>query len=161
MNTLGRKRENPDPSVPPPQGWERHFSSSGQEYFVHRQTDHTQWEYPSQSEVENPIAAKKRRDNAERERADALRQEKKKEEKLQRSYLTAIRKRNSEAGESSFYVGSINSSIHLYHFVLIFDRYCCCYSGVEDARKNSGVISLEDGEMSNHTELGATSQVLL
>ena len=126
-------------------------------------TNHTQWKYPSQSEDENQIAAKKRRDNAERERADAdaLRQEKKKEEKLQRSYLTAIRKRNSEAGESSFYVGSINSSIHLYHFVLIFDRYCCCYSGVEDARKNSGVISLEDGEMSNHTELGATSQVLL
>ena len=74
MNTLKRKREYPDSSVPPPQGWKRHFSrSSGQEYFLHVESNHTQWEYPSQSEVENPIAARKRRDDAERERANALR----------------------------------------------------------------------------------------
>ena len=130
MNTLKRKRENPDPSVPPPPGWKRLFSEScRREYFLHVESKHTQWEYPSRREVENPIEAKKRRVDAESKRADALRREKREEEKhqqLQRSYEAAIRKRNGEAGEASFCVGSINSSIHLYHFVLIFYRCCCC-----------------------------------
>ena len=92
-------------TVIPPPGWERHVSTSFErEYFVHVATNHRQWEFPSQSEVDDPIAAKKRRDDAETEkqRAVALRREamlrqKKEDDELQLSYQIAIQKRNEEA----------------------------------------------------------------
>lgn len=100
--------ENEENEAPPP-GWVRCFSNSAQrEYFVHVATDHAQWEYPSQTEVDDPILAKKRRDDAEAEkqRADAAARKKeelakKQEEILQLSYQNAIQRSNEEAIQSA------------------------------------------------------------
>ncbi len=94
---------NEENEAPPP-GWMRCFSKSeSRYYYLHIETDHTQWEYPSQTEVDDPLLAKKRRDDAEAEkrRADAAaRREvelaKKQEEDLQLSYQNAIQRRNEE-----------------------------------------------------------------
>ncbi|KAK1742957.1 hypothetical protein QTG54_006554 [Skeletonema marinoi] len=98
-----------DKEEPPPPGWVRCFSKSAKRpYYLHVATKHSQWEYPSQTEVKNPTLAKKRRDNAEAEkqRAEALRQEEaqkkvlmedEKERQLQLQYQIAIQKRNEEA----------------------------------------------------------------
>ena len=106
-NTASDKEEAPPP------GWVRCFSKSAKRpYYLHVATKHSQWEYPSQTEVKNPTLAKRRRDNAEAEkqRAEALRQEEakvlrqkkelmedEKERQLQLQYQIAIQKRNEEA----------------------------------------------------------------
>eukprot|EP00984_Skeletonema_dohrnii_P029307 scaffold19795_cov62-Skeletonema_dohrnii-CCMP3373.AAC.2 len=106
-NTASDKEEAPPP------GWVSCFSKSAKRpYYLHVATKHSQWEYPSQTEVKNPTLAKKRRDNAEAEkqRAEALRQEEakvlrqkkelmedEKERQLQLQYQIAIQKRNEEA----------------------------------------------------------------
>lgn len=92
-----------------PLGWVRCFSNSAQrEYFVHVETDHSQWEYPTASEVDDLIFANQRRDDAETEkrRADAAARKKEalskqKEEDLQQSYQNAIQRTNEEAIQSA------------------------------------------------------------
>ena len=101
--TMNAQRKK-TPTVPPP-GWERYFSTTfDREYFVHVQTKHRQWEYPTSSEVDDPIAAKKRRDEAEtkKQQAEALRLQEeaklqKKEDELQKSYQIAIQQSNEDA----------------------------------------------------------------
>lgn len=35
------------PQVPIPEGWEERFTMTGQRYYAHHATQHTQWEFPS------------------------------------------------------------------------------------------------------------------
>ena len=46
-----------------PKGWSRIFSNSQQRhYYFHKETKHTQWHFPTASEVADPTKAKKRAD---------------------------------------------------------------------------------------------------
>jgi hypothetical protein len=55
-----------------PLGWDRHTSSSGRIYYLCRSTEHVQWHYPTQREVENPVeAAERAKKNMEAEKEKA------------------------------------------------------------------------------------------
>lgn len=56
--------------LPLPKGWSRGYSKSQQRYYYsHAETKHTQWHFPTASEVADPQKAKKRaEENQERER---------------------------------------------------------------------------------------------
>jgi len=55
-----------------PLGWDRHTSSSGRIYYRCRSTEHVQWHYPTQREVENPVeAAERAKKNMEAEKEKA------------------------------------------------------------------------------------------
>jgi hypothetical protein len=52
-----------DHSLPLPSGWSRGYSNSQKRtYYFHAETKHTQWHFPTASEVADPIKAKKRAD---------------------------------------------------------------------------------------------------
>jgi N-terminal region of glycosyl transferase group 7/N-terminal domain of galactosyltransferase/WW domain len=52
-----------DHSLPLPSGWSRGYSKSQKRtYYFHAETKHTQWHFPTASEVADPIKAKKRAD---------------------------------------------------------------------------------------------------
>ena len=63
---------NPD-TMPLPKGWVRTFSNSQQRYFYsHKETKHTQWHFPTVSEVKDPWMAKRRaEENQQKEKARA------------------------------------------------------------------------------------------
>ena len=99
-----------DPPIAPP-GWRRYFSTkSRQHYYVHQASNHSQWTYPTESEVADPIAAKKKRDYAEAEKEKAERRRREEEAKeelrqqeeedhdaqLQQRYLAAIQRGKEE-----------------------------------------------------------------
>ena len=70
--------------MPLPKGWIRAFSNSQQRFFYsHKETKHTQWHFPTMSEVADPWMAKRRaQDNQQRE-AQKI-QQKRKQQQQQR-----------------------------------------------------------------------------
>lgn len=68
-NTNSNTNSDPD-SQPLPKGWVRTFSNSQQRYYYsHKDTKHTQWHFPTVSEVADPWMAKRRsEENQQKER---------------------------------------------------------------------------------------------
>ena len=126
------KRKNPHSSKSPPPGWERHWSTKfGREFFLHVESGHKQWEFPSKSEIDDPIAAKKKRVDAEKAR-DAMQREAEEEQKrahnvLAMSYLKEIEDAKKSLGGDSLYHRELFSCVgfilHLYRLVLTFSCF--------------------------------------
>ena len=76
MSTEQSKYHDNDPhkNDPLPEGWTRQFSKSNAKYFYHhKNTNVTQWHFPTASEAKDPNVAKKRAEEAkEREKKRAM-----------------------------------------------------------------------------------------
>jgi hypothetical protein len=61
----------PDPPLPP--GWSKGYSNSQKRhYYVHAQSKHTQWHFPTASEAADPLKAKRRAETNKKRQSESL-----------------------------------------------------------------------------------------
>ena len=61
--------------VPVPKGWTKGISTTlNRPYYYHRDSQHTQWHFPTPTEASDPVGAKKRMANEQQQRTDKKRE---------------------------------------------------------------------------------------
>lgn len=62
-----------DPDAPLPPGWSKGYSNSQKRhYYVHAQSKHTQWHFPTASEAADPLKAKRRAEMNKKRQSESL-----------------------------------------------------------------------------------------